>query len=166
MTCAKCGKDIDEARVSAAIKLGDGRAALDWPCFDAMLKPGRAAELMRLLREERGAPAAARGASMRAARSTRTTRSEMRPAGKSDRNGRGSELAEQIALLRDAGVAVTPDYLLGRIKVEEAAEFLSTTPGEIYNLTSRRQIPFFRFGKRGLRFCRADLIRWQRQGQQ
>jgi hypothetical protein len=51
MTCAKCGKDIDEARVSAAIKLGDGRAALDWPCFDAMLKPGRAAELMRLLRE-------------------------------------------------------------------------------------------------------------------
>ena len=50
MRCAKCGKDIDEARVSAAIKLGDGRAALDWACFDAMLKPGRAAELMRLLR--------------------------------------------------------------------------------------------------------------------
>ena len=50
MTCAKCGREIDEARVSAAIKLGDGRAALDWPCFDAMLKPGRAAELMRLLR--------------------------------------------------------------------------------------------------------------------
>jgi hypothetical protein len=51
MTCAKCGRDIDEARVSAAIKLGDGRAALDWSCFDTMLKPGRAAELMRLLRE-------------------------------------------------------------------------------------------------------------------
>lgn len=50
MTCAKCGRNIDEARVSAPIKLGDGRAALDWPCFDAMLKPGRAAELMRLLR--------------------------------------------------------------------------------------------------------------------
>jgi hypothetical protein len=31
--------------------LGDGRAALDWPCFEAMLKPGRAVELMRLLRE-------------------------------------------------------------------------------------------------------------------
>ena len=52
MRCAKCGRDIDEARVSAAIKLGDGRAALDWPCFDAMLKPGRAAELMRLLRAD------------------------------------------------------------------------------------------------------------------
>lgn len=51
MTCAKCGRDIDEARASAAIKLGDGRAALDWPCFEAMLKPGRAAELMRLLRQ-------------------------------------------------------------------------------------------------------------------
>jgi hypothetical protein len=51
MNCAKCGREIDEARVSAAVKLGDGRAALDWPCFDPMLKPGRAAALMRLLRE-------------------------------------------------------------------------------------------------------------------
>jgi hypothetical protein len=51
MRCAKCGKDIEEGRASAAIKLGDGRATLDWPCFDAMLKPGRAAELMRLLRD-------------------------------------------------------------------------------------------------------------------
>jgi hypothetical protein len=50
MTCAKCGREIDEARVSAAIKLGDGRAAVDWPCFDAMLKFGHAAEFMRLLR--------------------------------------------------------------------------------------------------------------------
>ena len=54
--------DIDEARLSAAIKLGDGRAALDWPCFDAMLKPGRAAELMRLLREAT-IPARSNGAS-------------------------------------------------------------------------------------------------------
>ncbi|HEY9158313.1 hypothetical protein [Candidatus Binatus sp.] len=65
MKCAKCGREIDEARVSAAIKLGDGRAALDWFCFDAMLKPGRAAELMRLLRDatirarNNGAPASA-----------------------------------------------------------------------------------------------------------
>jgi excisionase family DNA binding protein len=64
---------------------------------------------------------------------------------------------------RDAGVEVTPDYLLCRIKVEEAAEFLRTTPGEIYNLTSRRQIPFSRLGKKGLRFCRLDLIQWQRE---
>jgi hypothetical protein len=31
--------------------LGDGRAALDWRCFESMLKPGRTTELMRLLRE-------------------------------------------------------------------------------------------------------------------
>ena len=67
------------------------------------------------------------------------------------RDGRSGELAEQIALLRDAGVEVTPDYLLGRITVTEAAEFLGTTPGEVYNLTSRRQIPFNRLGKRGVR---------------
>ena len=87
----------------------------------------------------------------------------MRSGGKSDREGREGDLAEQIALLRDAGVEVTPDYLLGRIKVEEAADFLGTTPGEVYNLTSRRQIPFNRLGKRGVRFCRLDLIQWQRE---
>ena len=87
----------------------------------------------------------------------------MKPSGRSRCDGRGGELAEQIALLRDAGVEVTPDYLLGRIKVEEAAEFLCTTRGEIYNLTSRRQIPFSRLGKKGLRFCRLDLIQWQRE---
>lgn len=87
----------------------------------------------------------------------------MKPVSRSRRDGRGGELAEQIALLRDAGVEVTPDYLLGRIKVEEAAVFLGTTPGEVYNLTSRRQLPFNRLGKRGVRFCRLDLIRWQRE---
>jgi excisionase family DNA binding protein len=87
----------------------------------------------------------------------------MRPDGKSDRSGHNGELAEQIAVLRDAGVEVTPDYLLGRITVTEAAQFLGTTPGEIYNLTSRRQIPFSRLGKKGLRFCRLDPIQWQRE---
>jgi excisionase family DNA binding protein len=86
----------------------------------------------------------------------------MRSGGKSDRDGQGGKLAEQIALLRDAGVEVTPDYLLGKIRIDEAAKFLCTTEGEIYNLTSRRQIPFSKLGKRGLRFCRLDLIQWQR----
>jgi hypothetical protein len=90
-------------------------------------------------------------------------KARFRPNAKSDRAGRGGELAEQIPLLREAGVKVTPDYLLGRIKIDEAAEFLCTTPGEIYNLTSRRLIPFSRLGKKGLRFCRLDLIQWQRQ---
>jgi len=87
----------------------------------------------------------------------------MKPTSRSRGEGRDGEIAEQIALLRDAGVEVTPDYLLGKIKIEEAAEFLCTTPGEIYNLTSRRQIPFYRLGKRGVRFCRLDLMQWQKE---
>jgi len=51
MTCAKCGREIGAERARVAIILGDGRAALDWQCFEAMLKPGRAVVLMRLLRE-------------------------------------------------------------------------------------------------------------------
>lgn len=51
MICAKCGREIGADRARVAIMLGDGRAALDWPCFEAMLGPGRALELMRLLRE-------------------------------------------------------------------------------------------------------------------
>ena len=43
-------KEIADHRVRVAIMLGDGRAALDWQCFESTLKPGRAAELMRLLR--------------------------------------------------------------------------------------------------------------------
>jgi hypothetical protein len=50
MTCAKCGRAIADDRVRVAIMLGDGRAALDWQCFESTLKPGRAADLMRLLR--------------------------------------------------------------------------------------------------------------------
>jgi hypothetical protein len=51
MTCVKCQREIVAERARAAIMLGDGRAALDWQCFESMLKPGRAMELMRLLRE-------------------------------------------------------------------------------------------------------------------
>jgi hypothetical protein len=51
MTCVKCQREIAAERARAAIMLGDGRAALDWQCFESMLKPGRAMELMRLLRE-------------------------------------------------------------------------------------------------------------------
>jgi len=68
VTCAKCGRPIADNCVRVAIMLGDGRAALDWQCFETVLRPGRASELMRLSRDmtERsrtsGAPAAvARG---------------------------------------------------------------------------------------------------------
>lgn len=51
MTCAKCRREISAERARAAIVLGDGRAAFDWQCFESMLRPSRATELMRLLRE-------------------------------------------------------------------------------------------------------------------
>jgi hypothetical protein len=51
MNCAKCQREIAPERVRVAVMLGDGRAALDWPCFEAMLKPGRGVELMRIVRE-------------------------------------------------------------------------------------------------------------------
>ena len=77
------------------------------------------------------------------------------------RDGRAGELATQIAAIRAAGVEVTPDYLLGQITIDEAARFLGTTEGQLYNLTSRHEIGFIRWGKRGVRFRRIDLIRWQ-----
>jgi hypothetical protein len=51
MTCVKCQREIAAERARAALMLGDGRVALDWQCFESMLRPGRATELMRLLRE-------------------------------------------------------------------------------------------------------------------
>lgn len=90
----------------------------------------------------------------------------MRAGGKSGRDGSGGGVAAQIAAIREAGVEVTPDYLLGRIDIDEAARFLGTTKGELYNLTARREIPFVRLGKRGVRFCRIELMRWQEERRQ
>jgi excisionase family DNA binding protein len=45
--------------------------------------------------------------------------------------------------------------------VEEAAVFLGTTSGQLYNLLNRREIPYVPWGKRGKRFRRIDLIAWQ-----
>ncbi len=42
-----------------------------------------------------------------------------------------------------------------------AAEFLGTTPGEVYNLIFSREIPFILWGKRGKHFRRIDLVEWQ-----
>jgi len=50
MTCAKCGREIADHLVRVSIILSDGRVAMDWQSFESTLKPGRATELMRLLR--------------------------------------------------------------------------------------------------------------------
>jgi len=51
MICLKCEREMRADRARVALMLGDGRAALDWRCFEEMLKPGRGVELMRLLRD-------------------------------------------------------------------------------------------------------------------
>jgi len=76
------------------------------------------------------------------------------------RDDKAGELGAMIAAMKEAGCEVTADYLIGQIAVDEAARFLGTTKGELYNLTYRREIPFIPWGKRGLRFRRIDLIRW------
>jgi excisionase family DNA binding protein len=73
--------------------------------------------------------------------------------------------AARAAALRDAfrsaGGAGAIDYLHQQLTVEEAAVFLGTTTGQLYNLINRREIPYVRWGKRGKRFRRIDLIAWQ-----
>ncbi len=41
-----------------------------------------------------------------------------------------------------------PDHPTGYLGVEEAANFLATTPKGIYALVSRREIPYRRLGRR------------------
>jgi excisionase family DNA binding protein len=65
------------------------------------------------------------------------------------------------AAFRSAGGAAAIDYLHQQLTVEEAAVFLGTTRGQLYNLLNRREIPYVRWGKRGKRFRRIDLIAWQ-----
>ena len=84
------------------------------------------------------------------------------------RRGRYKEKAERAeevvaicSAVSDAGGQVTLTDLYGEIDIEEAARFLKTTKGQLYNLTHRREVPFLRWGNRGVRFRRVDLIRWQ-----
>ena len=65
------------------------------------------------------------------------------------------------ASFRSAGGAGAIDYLHQQLTVEEAAVFLGTTRGQLYNLLNRREIPYVPWGKRGKRFRRIDLIAWQ-----
>ena len=49
--------------------------------------------------------------------------------------------------------------------VRAAATYLGCSPGSLYHLVARRQIPFLRRGNR-LFFDRGDLDRWMRTGEQ
>jgi excisionase family DNA binding protein len=75
-------------------------------------------------------------------------------------DGKTSEPAARIAAMKEAGRELTADYWQAYIAIDEAARFLGTTRGEIYNLTSRGKIPCVQWSKRGLRFQRLVLRRW------
>lgn len=73
-------------------------------------------------------------------------------------DGKRREL-ESLFLIAGGPPAI--DYLHQSLTVAEAAQFLNTTKGQLYNLLYRRAVPFLTWGKRGKRFCRIDLIAWQ-----
>lgn len=85
----------------------------------------------------------------------------MRTGGKSPRDAGARDLAALRSAIREAGGQAALDEFYRQMDIEEAARFLGTTKGQLYNLTSRREIPFIPWGKRGVRFRRIDLIRWQ-----
>jgi hypothetical protein len=53
------------------------------------------------------------------------------------------------------------DHLHEQLTVKEAASFLGTTVGQLYNLIEGYEIPFILWGKAGKRLCRLDLLVWR-----
>lgn len=49
------------------------------------------------------------------------------------------------------------------LSIEEAADFLNLAKPTVYSLTSRREIPFFKTGKK-LYFKRSELLKWIEDG--
>jgi len=76
-------------------------------------------------------------------------------------DGRAGELAALRSAVSEMGGQAALDDLYRQMDIDEAARFLGTTKGQLYNLTARRAIPFIPWGKRGIRFRRIDLIAWQ-----
>jgi len=76
-------------------------------------------------------------------------------------DGAAARVTALEAAFRSAGGAAAIYYLHQQLTVEEAAVFLGTTKGQLYNLLNRREIPYVPWGKRGKRFRRIDLIAWQ-----
>ncbi len=87
----------------------------------------------------------------------------MKPRRQIERDGRAHNVEVLRAAVSEAGGHAAVDDLYRQMDIKEAARFLGTTKGQLYNLTSRREIPFIPWGKRGVRFRRIDLIRWQEE---
>lgn len=71
-------------------------------------------------------------------------------------------LAERQPGLEQTTVPIQAKELL---TIEEASIFLNLAKPTIYSLTSRRELPFFKTGKK-LYFKRSELLSWIEKGKQ
>jgi hypothetical protein len=84
----------------------------------------------------------------------------MKPGWKSDRNGRGNELAfVRSVLSRDDGAAKVGE-VYGLLDAAGAARFLGLAEPTVRDMTYRRELPCVKVGPRGVRYQILDLIKW------
>jgi len=77
------------------------------------------------------------------------------------------EVLRKVLAERQPGLeqTTTPIQLKELLTIEEAAIFLNLAKPTIYSLTSRRELPFFKTGKK-LYFKRSELLSWIEKGKQ
>ena len=72
---------------------------------------------------------------------------------------------DRVAVLKEAlsatGGQAKVRELYQLLTAEEAAGFLALDLGTVRNLTYRRELPFVKIGRRGVRYRVLDLLAWQ-----
>ncbi len=72
---------------------------------------------------------------------------------------------DRVAVLKEAlsatGGQAKVRELYQLLTAEEAASFLALDLGTVRNLTYRRELPFVKIGRRGVRYRVLDLLAWQ-----
>jgi excisionase family DNA binding protein len=77
------------------------------------------------------------------------------------RNGKTGELRELRSVLIATGGQAKVEELYRVLVAEEAARFLGISESQVRDLTSRRELPCIKTGKRGVGYRLIDLIEWQ-----
>ena len=73
----------------------------------------------------------------------------------------GNRLAVLKKVLSVTGGQAKVRELFQLLTAEEAAQFLALDLGTVRNLTYRRELPFVKIGRRGVRYQMLDLLAWQ-----
>ncbi len=73
----------------------------------------------------------------------------------------GNRLAVLKKVLSITGGQAKVRELYQLLTAEEAADFLALDLGTVRNLTCRRELPFVKIGRRGVRYRVLDLLGWQ-----